>query len=74
MSSLATGWSWLAMVLAVLPGLTNLKRMKASGGMERVARVLVGGDPSERRGAAHRVLCQISALTIPSRGSGWPAS
>jgi hypothetical protein len=39
MSSLATGWSWLAMVLAVLPGLTNLKRMKASGGMERVARV-----------------------------------
>ena len=39
MRSLATDWSWLAMVLAVLPGLTNLKRINASGGMERVARV-----------------------------------
>jgi len=34
MSSLATGWSWLAMAWAMLPGLMNLKRMSASGGME----------------------------------------
>ena len=35
MSSLATGWSWLAMAWAMLPGLMNLKRMSASGGWNR---------------------------------------
>src|SRR6202035_1462875 len=33
-SSLATGWSWLVMAWAMLPGLMNLTRMSASGGME----------------------------------------
>lgn len=33
-SSLATGWSWLVMPWAMLPGLMNLTRMSASGGME----------------------------------------
>jgi hypothetical protein len=46
MSSLATGWSWQAMAWAMLPGLMNLKRMSASGGMESrielVVRRLVG--------------------------------
>src|ERR1700691_1884868 len=46
-SSLATGWSWLVMAWAMLPGLMNPKRMSASGGMEsameRVVRGLVGG-------------------------------
>ena len=32
--SLATGWSWLVMAWAMLPGLMNLTRMSASGGME----------------------------------------
>jgi hypothetical protein len=35
MSSLATGWSWLAMAWAMLPGLMNLKRVSASGGWNR---------------------------------------
>jgi hypothetical protein len=35
MSSLATGWSWLAMAWAMLPGLVNLKRISASGGWNR---------------------------------------
>src|ERR1700689_2874698 len=46
-SSLATGWSWLVMAWAMLPGLMNLTRTSASGGMEsameRVVRGLVGG-------------------------------
>src|ERR1700677_549378 len=46
-SSLATGWSWLAVGWGMLPGLMNLTRMSASGGMEsameRVVRGLVGG-------------------------------
>jgi hypothetical protein len=33
-SSLATGWSWLVMAWVMLPGLMNLTRMSASGGME----------------------------------------
>jgi hypothetical protein len=34
----------------------------------------VDGDPSERREPPSTWCRQISALTIPSRGSGWPAS
>jgi len=47
MSSLATGWSWQVIAWAMLPGLMNLKRMSASGGMESrielVVRRLAGG-------------------------------
>jgi hypothetical protein len=63
----------------MLPGPVNLTRMSASGGMksgiELVVRVLVGGAAIRPSVAAPppRVLCQISALTISSSGSGWPA-
>ena len=60
---------WLAITWVMWADLTNLKRMSASGGMERMLRVWWDGDPSERRRATPTCCRQISALTI-RRGPG----
>jgi hypothetical protein len=82
MSSLATGWSWLTMAWAMLPGLMNLKRMSASGEVESrielVVRRQLGGAAIRPAVEASPTTCccrssqgsQNSPLTISSTGSG----
>ena len=76
---------WLAMAWAMLPGLMSLTRIEClrwDGNGDRTGGSCFGGrrrDPSERRAPPTTCCCQslgsqISALTISSRGSGWPAS
>jgi hypothetical protein len=73
------------MAWAMLPGLMSLTRIEClrwDGNGDRTGGSCFGGrrrDPSERRAPPTTCCCQslgsqISALTISSRGSGWPAS
>ena len=73
------------MAWAMLPGLMSLTRIEClrwDGNGDRTGGSCFGGrrrDPSERRAPPTTCCCQslgsqISALTVSSRGSGWPAS
>jgi hypothetical protein len=70
------------MAWAMLPSLTRTECLRWVGtGIELVVRVLVGGAAIRPSVGAPPTTCccrslgsQISALTISSRGSGWPAS
>src|ERR1700679_2248410 len=71
-SSLATGWSWLVMAWAMLPGLMNPKRMSASGGMEsameRVVRGLAGGGATRPAAGAPPTTCCWPGFIRAPRG------
>jgi hypothetical protein len=66
----ATDWSGLAIAWAVLPGLTNLKRMSASGEMDRVIRVWwMAIRPSVGR-APRIAACQCVGMVILRAADG----